>query len=548
MNKHYLSLGLLLPVATVAGTNPASRNLPQPNIILILVDDLGFSDLGCYGSEIHTPHIDRLAHEGTRFRQFYNNSISAPTRASLITGQYSHTAGVGYFNVNLGLPAYQGFINKESLTIAEVLGQGGYQTYLSGKWHVGSAGDDSQYPTGRGFDHSFGILGGGSTYLYNHGHRHSRNPGPLVADGEVVSFEADSNFHLTDAITGCAVGYVREAVKRDAPFFLYLAYTAPHWPLQALKEDIDVYRGRYGVGWDVIREERIRRQKELGVLPAGFGAAAAEDERVPAWEELTYDEKDLWARKMEVYAAMVSGVDRGVGELLGVLEETGEIDNTVIVFISDNGAPAEEVSGQFGIVVNTGTVGTAGSFESQGAEWSRVSNAPLRGYKSNAYEGGISSPFIGWWPEHIPAGKIEDGVGHIIDIAPTFYDIAGVSYPDNYQGVVPHVLPGVSLKGILSEGGELGRPLFWERAGNRAVLEGGWKLVSIYPSYKWELYNLAEDRGETKDLAGKYPEIVDRLSLLYYKWAEENDVVPFEKIKPELPLLHRVRKGGIQVY
>jgi arylsulfatase len=542
MKKHYLTLSLPL----LAGT--ASAALPKPNIILILVDDLGFSDIGAYGSEIHTPNIDRLADEGVRFRQFYNNSISAPTRASLLTGQYAHTAGIGYFSVNLGLPAYQGFINRESLTLGEVLRQGGYQTYLSGKWHVGSSVDGSEYPTRRGFDHSFGIAGGASTYLYPHGYADGGTPGPLVADEKIVSFEADSNFYLTDEITRQATGYIRDAGKDKAPFFLYLAYTAPHWPLQAKADDIAPYRGLYHTGWDELRDRRIARQKELGLIPNDF-VAAAKDAGIPDWEELTYDEKDLWARKMEVFAAMVGAVDRGVGELLQTLEETGDIDNTLILFISDNGAPAEEVSGQFGIVVNSGPVGTAGSFESQGVEWSHVSNSPLRAYKSFAYEGGISSPFIAWYPSHIPAGKIVDGRGHIIDIAPTFYDIAGVTYPRRFHNTVPHSLPGKSLKEVLYTQEELPeRPLFWERAGNRAVLQGNYKLVSIYPSYQWQLYDLENDRGETTDLALLHPGIVDRLSLLYYEWAESHDVVPFDRIRPSVPLLRPTRKQGIQVY
>ncbi|MDR3129625.1 MAG: arylsulfatase [Tannerellaceae bacterium] len=549
MEKKYLGLGVLLP-GMALGENSAEEEKKdnRPNIILIVADDLGYSDLGAYGGEIHTPNIDKLAYEGIRFRQFYNNSISAPTRASLLTGQYATKAGIGYFSVNLGLPAYQGFLNKESLTLGEVLHQGGYQTYLSGKWHVGENKEGNKYPVDRGFDHSFGILGGASTYFYGNGYAGAVNPGPLVRDKEVISCSEDSNFYFTDEITEHAIQYINDAQKKKNPFFLYLAYTAPHWPLQARTEDIALYKGRYDVGWDTIRKQRKQRLKDLELI--GDGVTVAEkDSDVPPWKDLTREEKKLWAEKMEIYAAMVTRMDSGIGAVIRTLREVGELENTLILFMSDNGAPAEEVAGQFGKVVNSGPIGTAGSFESQGVQWSHVSNTPFRGYKSYAYEGGICSPFIAWYPKHISGNEIVDGRGHIIDIAPTLYEIAKVDYPTHFNNTVSHKLPGKSLEKVLYTQTELdNRPLFWERAGNKAVRYGKYKLVSIYPSYKWQLYDLEKDGGETNDISSENLEIVEFLTFLYFDWAIQNDVVPFDLIRPKEPLLKPVHERGHTVY
>lgn len=521
----------------------------KPNIILVLVDDMGYSDIGSYGSEIQTPNLDRLATDGLRLKQFYNNSICAPTRASLITGQYPHKAGVGYFNVNLGLPAYQGYLNKESLTLAEVLKLAGYQTYLSGKWHVGSDSVDAEWPTQRGFDHFFGFLGGASSFLYPKVRtKGRREPGPFYEDTKAVSYRNDTSFYLTDQITDHAVKYVNDAAKTNKPFFLYLAYNAPHWPLQAHPEDIAKYKGVYGIGWDSLRVQRLNKLKDLGLVGKEL-RPSVKDADIPDWKNLTYNEQQLWQRKMEVYAAMVDRVDQGIGELLAALKKTKQDENTLIVFISDNGAPVEDVSHFMGAVVNDGPVGTAGSYESQNKNWSYASNTPFREFKSYAYEGGISSPFIAWYPSKIKSGIIANGDAHIIDLAPTFYDIAGISYPAKYKNKTSNPLPGESLKELLFENTALAeRPLFWERAGNRAVQRGKWKLVSIYPSYEWELYDLDGDRGEITNLAAQNPALVNELSRLYFDWAQKNGVVDFDKIKPKKPLIPTADGKGVQAY
>lgn len=521
----------------------------KPNIIVILADDMGYADLGCYGGEIHTPHLDKLAQQGVRLRQFYNNSICAPTRASLITGQYAHKAGMGYFNSNLGLPSYQGYLNKESLTFAEVLKQGGYQTYLSGKWHVGGDSSNREWPTQRGFDHFFGFLGGASAFMYpDQPQKGRREPGPFYEDRNPVSFRGRPDFYATDIITDYAVRYINVAAAGRQPFFLYLSYNAPHWPLQAPAEDIARYKGVYDIGWDSLRAQRFARQKELGVV-APTTILSVKDHDIPHWKDLTWEEQRFWARKMEVYAAMVDRMDQGVGRVLQALEATKTLDNTLIVFLSDNGAPVEDVDRFMGAAANDGPVGTAGSYESQSRNWSYASNTPFRGFKSYAYEGGISTPLIAWYPKKIKAGQLLSGSAHIIDLAPTLYDIAGVSYPVNYKGHSSYPLAGRSLRRWWFDAQPLPeRSFFGERAGNRVVLQGRWKLVSIYPSYRWELYDISTDRGETTDLSAQYREKLNELSRLYFDWARQQGVVDFNTIRPVEPLIPTADGKGVQAY
>ncbi|SKC86162.1 arylsulfatase [Ohtaekwangia koreensis] len=506
----------------------------KPNIILIMADDMGYSDIGSYGGEINTPNLDRLATEGLRFKEFYNNSICAPTRASLITGQYPHRAGLGYFDVDLGLPAYQGFLNKQSLTFGEVLRGAGYSTLLSGKWHVGK--DSLSWPNQRGFDQFYGVLGGGANYFNDY-------PMPLGGrDYPVVLLENNKklkpkpdSYYFTDEITNHAVNFLDEQDKSGKPFFLYLAYTAPHWPLHALPEDIAKYKGKFDQGWDELRKQRHARQIQLGIVPADSKIAQRDD--IPAWENLTYDEQKLWASRMEVYAAMIDRMDQGIGKILSTLKALKKDDNTLIIFISDNGAEGGTYTlGARGKRYNSGPVGTSGSFDYVYKNWAQVSNTPFRSYKNNMHEGGISSPFIAWYPKKIKGNTIVKGTGHLIDLAPTFYDIAQAKYPSSFQGTTTHNLVGKSLLPVLTGvTTEVNRsePIFWERAGNRAVRKGKWKLVSDYEKNKWELYDLEKDRGETTDLADQNPQVVRELSFDYQQWAVRTGVVDYETIKPK---------------
>lgn len=521
-----LVIVLLAASAAMAQKRSAA---PKPNIILIMVDDMGFSDIGSYGSEISTPNLDRLASEGLRLREFYNNSICAPTRASLITGQYPHRAGMGCFDINLGLPPYQGFLNRESLTIAEVLRQSGYSTLMSGKAHLGK--DSLSWPNQRGFEQFYGFIPGASNY-FDIGEYGKADPVVLIKNNKKEALKPGE--YLTNKITDNALEFLDQQDKAGKPFFLYLAFNAPHWPLQALPEDIAKYRGRYDIGWDSLRAQRLEKQRQLGIVTSGQ-TVATRDKDIPVWDNLTYDQKQLWKSKMEVYAAMLDRVDQNIGRLLDKLKQLKKDQNTLIIFISDNGAQGGFSRNMRKPTRNSGPIGTPGSYDYQEQPWAAVSNTPFRQYKNNMHEGGFSSPFIAWWPGKVPSGKLAKGTGHLIDLAPTFYDLAGAAYPATYAGHKINPLAGKSLRTILTgQADAVDRPegIFWERAGNRAVRKGDWKLVSTYPAYQWELYDISNDRGETRDLAQQKPEVVNELSVLYFKWAEVNGVVDYEKIKP----------------
>lgn len=528
------SVFILLILVLSSGVHAQKKSVQKkPNLILIMVDDMGYSDIGSYGSEISTPNLDKLASEGIRFREFYNNSICAPTRASLITGQYPHRAGMGYFDVNLGLPPYQGFLNRESLTIAEVLKQSGYSTLMSGKAHLGK--DSLSWPNQRGFEQFYGFIPGASNF-FDIGTYGKAEPVVLIRNNRKENLKPGE--YLTNKITDNALLFLDEQNKTNKPFFLYLAFNAPHWPLQALPEDIAKYKGRYDIGWDSLRIQRLAKQKQLGILLPDQ-RVANRDPEVPQWDNLTYEQKILWKSKMEVYAAMIDRVDQSIGRLMEKLKVLGKDDNTLIIFISDNGAQGGYSSPQRKPVRNSGPIGSPGSYDYQEQNWAYVSNTPFRQYKNNMHEGGFSSPFIAWWPQHVPASKLVKGTAHLIDIAPTFYELAGAQYPATYGGNKINALPGKSLVPVITgkvEQVDRGEPLFWERAGNRAVRKGNWKIVSTYPGYKWELFDLSTDRGETKDLSALKPEVVNELSADYFKWAERNGVVDYDRIKPAQPM------------
>jgi arylsulfatase len=535
-NRFAKLVGFILVVAVSISIDSLAQKSkePRPNIILIMADDMGYSDIGSYGGDISTPNLDRLAAEGMRFKEFYNNSICAPTRASLITGQYPHRAGLGYFDVDLGLPAYQGFLNKQSLTFGEVLKAAGYSTLLSGKWHVGK--DSLSWPNQRGFDQFYGILGGGANYFNNFplpilGRQ---IPVVLIENNKRLKPEPDS-YYFTDEITNHAVKFLEDQDKTRKPFFLYVAYTAPHWPLQARLEDIARYKGKFDKGWDELRNERYARQIQLGIVSPDSKIADRDD--IPNWDNLTFDEQKLWSSRMEVYAAMIDRMDQGIGKIIEKLQALKKDGNTVIFFLSDNGAEGDDYSvGPREKKFNSGPVGTSGSFDYVYRNWAQVSNTPFRAYKNNMHEGGISSPFIAWYPKKVKANTIVKGTGHLIGLAPTLYDLAGAKYPSNFNGITPHSLVGKSLVPVITGlASEVNRnePIFWERAGNRAVRKGKWKLVSDFEKAKWELYDLDKDRGETTDVSLQNPQVVRELAFDYQQWAARTGVVEYETVKPE---------------
>lgn len=488
----------------------------RPNILLIMADDMGYSDLGFFGSRIRTPNLDRLAENGIVFSQFYNTSRCCPSRAALLTGLYQHQAGVGEMTSDFQLPAYQGQLNDQCATLAELLQPAGYQTLMSGKWHLGSAPE--QWPTQRGFEQFYGIPEGGGVYFYPFNKR--RN---VVLNDSILT--PDSTYYSTHAFNEYAVGFIDQATDQEAPFFLYVAHIAPHFPLQAPKPVYEKYIGQFKLGLEQHRQRRLQSMQTKGILDTTVQLSPP-DERVLDWAQLSERAKDSLDLKMAIYAAQLEILDEGVGQMVRKLKEKGEYDNTLILFLSDNGGSHEE-TGLWGRYSHLdGPVGGPNSYESLGRAWANVSNTPFRMYKHWVHEGGISSPLIAHYPKLIPKPGIDTQVVHIMDIVPTCLELAKVRYPDSLRGNDLIPLQGKSfvnlLRGEDREGHEV---LFWEHRGNRAVRKGPWKLVSAYPDDQWALYHIPEDRTEQNDMSNQYPEKVEELKADYRKWANQVGVV-----------------------
>jgi len=503
---------LILSVLVAASLSWAEE---KPNVLVILADDMGWSDLGSQGSEIATPHLDRLAAAGVSFRQFYNAARCCPTRASLLTGLYPHQAGIGEMVVDRPGPEkgpYQGYLNDTCTTLAEALKPAGYRSYLSGKWHVGEF--RPQWPVDRGFDHAYGLISGAMNY---HDIRKCKSPGlerVFAKDGERIVPEAEG-FYATEAFTTAAAGFLEDHRKEHAgkPWFLYLAYTAPHWPLHAPEEIVKKYEDRYRAGWQPVREARHRKQLELGVIPAGTPLSPPDG---ADWGKLPEGKRAELTRKMAVYAAMMEVMDAEIGRLVASLEKAGELENTLIVFLSDNGAAAE--GGPLGANMRPdlkGPIGTVDSYHNYGQSWSNVSNTPFRRHKAHTHEGGIRTPCIVHWPAglKVKAGSRVEAVGHVIDLMPTLCEIAGAKSPEG--------LPGKSLLPVL-RGGEGGsRTLGWEHFGAAAWRDGDWKLVRKNAKAAWELYDLAKDPCEMSDLAAVEKERAAAMAAAWGRWAKE---------------------------
>jgi arylsulfatase len=483
----------------------------RPNIVLIMADDMGFSDLGCYGSEIATPTLDRLAKGGVRFTQFYNCARCCPTRASLLTGLHPHQAGIGHMVQDRGIPSYQGYLNEHCVTIAEVLRQAGYRTCMSGKWHVGE--QRPHWPLDRGFEKYYGLISGGCNYF-------ELSPGRMMARDNTPIRPEEESFYLTDAFSDNAVRFIGECARDKSPFFLYVAYTAPHWPLHALPEDIAKYKGTYAAGWDALREKRHGRMIEMGIVD-GRWRRSPRDPRAPAWSDA--ENKEWEDMRMAVYAAQIDRMDHGIGKILAKIREVGAEENTLVMFLSDNGGCAENLQGNDPRVMP----GPKETFMSYGLPWANASNTPLRRYKHWVHEGGIATPLIAYWPAAIEGDRITHEVGHVIDIMATCLDVAGAKYPKTRNGSEIIPLEGKSLLPIFQGKGRAGHEaIFWEHEGNKAVRQGKWKLVSQHPQ-GWELYDLEADRTELKDLAEKRPEKVKELASLHDEWAKRCGVMPW---------------------
>ena len=492
----------------------------RPNIIVIMADDLGYSDIGCYGSEIKTPNLDKLAAKGAKFTQFYNAARCCPSRASLLTGVYPHQAGMGRMIVrnpeNKGVEtAYQGWLSKQTVTIAEVLKEHGYNTYMSGKWHVGEERPD--WPMQRGFDKYFGLISGANSY-------YELLSGRLILEGNKPC-KIPENFYLTDAISDKAVSYINQNQSTNKPFFMYVAYTAPHWPLHAPEEEIAKYRGKYLKGWDKLRRERFVKQQKIGLLPESV-ALSARPADILDWEDSK--NKDEWDLKMSTYAAMITRMDAGIGEIIAELKANGQFDNTMIIFLADNGACAEiidnrakkDLGDEAYAASLSKQIGEKGTYKAYGKEWASLGNTPFRLYKQYTHEGGIATPMIVHFPKMIKKPIQTNQVGHIMDIMPTCLELAQATYPSTFNSQTIKTLEGKSLVPILE--GKIRTPhevLGWEHYGCKAIRQENWKLVWSTIIKKWELYDLSSDRSEIEDLSLKLPAKLDEMTALYNKWA-----------------------------
>ncbi|MDF7826854.1 arylsulfatase [Pontiellaceae bacterium B12227] len=548
--KTMLSLFACAPLLAVAN---------KPNIILIMSDDMGYSDIGCYGGEIHTPNLDQLAENGLRYSQFYNSARCCPTRASLLTGLYPHQTGIGHMTHDKGLPGYKGDLNASCMTIAEVLKPAGYSTYMSGKWHVTKhlfpETEDLKYnwPRQRGFDHFYGtVLGAGSLW----------DPTTLVRENQHITPENDPEYqpeekwYYTDAITDNAVKYIK-GHESEKPFFMYVAYTAAHWPMHARERDIAKYKGMYDEGFDAIRKARYKKLKQLGLIKDEWKLSPT----VGKWAKV---KNKAWeARNMEVYAAMVDSMDQGIGRIVDELKKQGELENTLILFLQDNGGCAEPFGrkGKFkpraanptrspmakdelqkdminkktrdGYPVRMGVGVMAGppdTYISYGRDWANVSNTPFKEYKHYSHEGGISTPLIAHWPKGIQRkNEIERQPSHVIDIMATCVDLSGAKYPSEFKGHEISPMQGKSLVATF-EGKAIERDtLYFEHEGNRAIRKGKWKLVTKGANSPWRLYDMEADRSEMNNLASGKPEFVAQLSKEWNEWAHSAMVLPAPK-------------------
>lgn len=542
--KWICSLALLaLPAAPAA----AQQEAPRPNIIVIMADDMGYSDIGSYGSEIDTPTLDKLAENGVRFTQAYNFARCCPTRAALLTGQYPH---------QVGLQRNGQTLDQSGATLAEALKPAGYNTAMVGKWHLTRAvemedkaehlrwlnrqdhldrpfGPIDTYPARRGFDRYYGVIWGVINFF---------NPFSLIDGVEPVK-EVPDDYYATDAFNDKAAQYVREMAKEDKPFFLYLAHTAPHWPLHALPEDIRKYEDRYTEGWDKLREERYQRQLEMGLvneeefpLPPvmGFGPHSR------GWENLSDEQRAIESRKMAVHAAMIDRMDQGLADVLAALEESGEMENTIIFFLSDNGASPESPARpgyDRPSALSDGTpieyrdsdhIGDATSWAGIGSFWANAANTPFRYWKAESFEGGVHTPMIVHWPAglKLEAGSLVSDPADVIDILPTCLELAGATYPKSNNGHSTTPVQGKSLAGLLRgtdwEGHDA---LYFEHEGGKAIRVGDWKLVQPRRGARWELYDLSTDRTETRNVAAEYPDRVEEMKAQWQSWADKVGVL-----------------------
>lgn len=499
-------IGLIVLLSFIAMQTP-KKNSPRPNIIIIMADDMGYSDIGCYGSEISTPNLDKLADSGIKLKNFYNAGRCCPTRASLLTGNYSHSVGMGlmvtFEDQKVPKGSYQGYLDHNVPTIAEELKAAGYKTYMTGKWHVGESPE--HWPLKRGFDKYFGLISGASSFFEVL--KEKRKRFMVLNDQEYVL--PTEGYYATDAFTDKAIEFIKEGDKKPNPFFLYLAYTAPHFPLHAYEEDIAKYENMYLQGWDVIRQNRFKKMKKLGLADKNDQLPPRPND-IPAWETIV--DKKTWARKMAVYAAMIDRMDRNIGKLIQSLKEQKQYDNTLIVFLSDNGGTSENMDDRKLNEPNK-RIGERGSYQTYDTPWANVSNTPFRMYKRFMHEGGIRTSCIMSWHDKIkPKKGYIDAPSHVIDLLPTSLELAQAT---------PKQAVGTSLSYLWNGQKQPQRTLFWEHEGNKAIRKGNWKLVKEKEDAEWELYNLKTDPSEMNNLAIKSATTVKEMQTEYDVWAKK---------------------------
>ena len=557
--KKWVLPGLL----AVFAQSRADVSATRPNVVVILADDMGYSDIGCFGSEIQTPNLDRLARNGLRMSQFYSAARCCPSRASLLTGLYPHSTGIGgmtgrEYPEHANPEGYQRTLNDRCLTIEQVLKPAGYRTYAVGKWHVSDrmtlqGRDRKNWPLQRGFDAFYGTLAGAGSFY---------DPAWLMRDNTLISPFADPDFHpegpyyYTDALNQNAVAYIRSHLREhaDSPFFLYVAHTAPHWPLHALEEDVKKYEGFYDTGYNEVRKQRILRLREEGLLPPHWTVSA------PVGDWASVPDKSWEACCMEVYAAMIDRMDQGIGRIIVELEQAGQLDHTLIFFLSDNGGCAEDYgrtrrpdwesspaaamqdtdiqtqvlppmhtrSGAPFLHGRDTMPGPDGTYLSYDENWANVANTPFRKYKQYTHEGGIASPFIAHWPEGIKTpGRIAENTAHLIDLMATCADVAGAAYPEEYTGEKIHPMAGVSLRPVFEGQALPERTLFWEHQGAWAIRSGSWKLVAAGPQELPELYDMEADRTEMNDRSEMFPDRVRQMEEEWKRFGESNGILPW---------------------
>ena len=516
---------LLTAIAMLVLITPLALAVDRPNIVVMMVDDMGFSDIGPYGSEIPTPHLDALAAGGVRFSQFYNTGRCCPTRASLLTGLYSHQAGIGWMTTDQNAPGYQGRLNDQCVTIAEVLAAAGYFTAMTGKWHVGF--NHGVTPWGRGFDTSLNLPAGGLHFSNQTGPKGNTD---LFLDGQQVSRD-DPRFNPpwygTDLWTEQGIQFIDTAIRQDKPFFLYIAHVAPHFPCMAPEETIAKYRGKYLAGWDVLREQRYARQIESGLIDPQWKLEPRPDE-IPAWDSLSADEQKRYDDMMAIYAAMIEEVDKNVGKLVDALRQRNQLDNTLILFFSDNGGNAEAgIQGRY----QGEHPGDPHSDVFIGRCWAHLNNTPFRKYKHYNHEGGIATPLVAHWPAVVAPRIGIDGwintPAHVIDIMATCVDLAEATYPQRAGGEAVIPMQGQSLRPLLTGQGEFAkRTLFWEHEGNAAIRSGSRKLVRQGIRGEWELLDMTSDRTEQNNLSAQHADEAAALKRQWQSWAREVHAIP----------------------